>query len=132
MKYFKLTKECEFCGIKYSRKPTDHIGNFKRNKTCSKKCRYARLEKDTMHIDDWGYLRFNRTKQRYHRYVMEQHLGRKLRSDEEVHHIDENKLNNSIENLTILSKSEHTRITFLGKKRPDTWRIAKGYKPLCA
>lgn len=51
-----------------------------------------------------------------HRYVMEQYLGRKLKSDEIVHHIDENKNNNNIENLKVMTKSEHTRLHFLNKK----------------
>ena len=45
----------------------------------------------------------------YHRWLMEQELGRKLRSDEVVHHINENKLDNDINNLEVLSKSEHAR-----------------------
>jgi hypothetical protein len=47
---------------------------------------------------------------REHRYVMEQHLGRKLRKGEDVHHIDGNKLNNNISNLQVLSKSDHTKL----------------------
>lgn len=43
----------------------------------------------------------------YHRYVMEQHLGRKLRSDEIVHHRDENKLNNDISNLEVMDRAQH-------------------------
>ena len=34
-----------------------------------------------------------------HRYVMECKLGRKLKSNEIVHHIDEDKLNNEPDNL---------------------------------
>ena len=46
---------------------------------------------------------------REHRYIMECFLGRKLGSDEIVHHKDGNKKNNSIENLEILSRSEHIK-----------------------
>lgn len=42
-----------------------------------------------------------------HRYVMEQHLGRKLKREEEVHHKNGNKYNNDISNLIIMTKSEH-------------------------
>ena len=44
-----------------------------------------------------------------HRLIMEEHLGRKLSSDEIVHHIDGDKHNNDILNLTIMSRSEHSR-----------------------
>jgi hypothetical protein len=46
---------------------------------------------------------------REHRWIMEQHLGRKLESWEHVHHIDGDHLNNSIDNLEVLSNSEHQR-----------------------
>lgn len=42
-----------------------------------------------------------------HRLVMSEHLGRDLESDEWVHHIDENKLNYSIDNLELTNNSDH-------------------------
>lgn len=36
-----------------------------------------------------------------HRVVMEKHLGRRLRADESVHHIDGNRSRNAIENLQL-------------------------------
>jgi hypothetical protein len=54
----------------------------------------------------------NRTKDNYvllHRIVMENFLGRLLTKDEVVHHKDENKKNNAIENLELMSKSDHVR-----------------------
>jgi len=47
-----------------------------------------------------------------HRLVMEKKIGRKLTYDENVHHKDGNKLNNSINNLEIMSRSDHTRHHF--------------------
>ncbi len=44
-----------------------------------------------------------------HREVMEKHVGRKLLSTEIVHHKDENKQNNSIDNLEILTPSDHAK-----------------------
>lgn len=45
-----------------------------------------------------------------HREVMEIYLGRKLKSNEHIHHIDENPKNNNISNLKIVSPEEHVRI----------------------
>ena len=50
-------------------------------------------------------------KPRYqHRYVMEKHLKRQLRSDEHVHHKDGDKTNNALNNLEVLDCSEHQRL----------------------
>ena len=42
-----------------------------------------------------------------HRVVMERILGRPLRSDEVVHHVDGNKRNNDPSNLRLMTQSEH-------------------------
>lgn len=47
---------------------------------------------------------------REHRLVMERHLGRYLKPDEIVHHLDENTLNNHISNLQVLPKRDHDRM----------------------
>ena len=45
-----------------------------------------------------------------HRIIMENHLGRVLNTNEVVHHIDGNKKNNSIDNLQVLTKENHTKL----------------------
>ena len=45
-----------------------------------------------------------------HRYVMERHLGRALRSDEVVHHVNGDKYDNRPDNLQVMSLAEHSRM----------------------
>lgn len=53
---------------------------------------------------------------REHRWIMEQHIGRKLETWEHVHHINDNPLDNRIENLEVLSNSEHQKKELLFRK----------------
>lgn len=57
-----------------------------------------------------GYLEYTRGKHKgrlVHVVVMETHIGRALAPGECVHHIDENKLNNDIRNLQLMTRSSH-------------------------
>lgn len=64
------------------------------------------------------YRNGKRSAQFYSRYLMEQTLGRYLDSDECVDHIDENKLNDSIDNLQILTNAEN--VSKSSSNRPKT------------
>jgi hypothetical protein len=55
-----------------------------------------------------NYIKLN--SRHMHRVVMEQHLGRPLLSTEIVHHIDNNKWNNDISNLEVMSQADHIRL----------------------
>ena len=61
-----------------------------------------------------------------HRVVMENHLGRILRKDEYVHHIDGNSLNNKLSNLMVVSPSEHRRLHPLSREICE--KYSKQYK----
>jgi len=59
-----------------------------------------------------GYLEFTRGPHKgksVHVVAMEERLGRPLRDDEHVHHIDGDKINNSDNNLALVTRSGHMR-----------------------
>lgn len=51
-----------------------------------------------------------------HRILMMWNIGRRLMTDEYVHHIDGNRLNNLLSNLTIMTPSEHQSKSNKGRK----------------
>jgi len=56
------------------------------------------------------FIYFNGKGIRLHRYLIEKKLGRKLKRNEHVHHIDFNPQNNNLSNLQLLSSSEHEQL----------------------
>jgi len=58
-----------------------------------------------------------RQKKKYHRHVMEQHIGRTLEPWEVVHHIDGDKLNNELPNLELVEFGAHTFLHHKGARR---------------
>lgn len=60
-----------------------------------------------------------------HRLIMEQHIGRKLGTDECVHHINGDRADNRLENLELKSRSQHTKDDHASKRDPSKWRRYK-------
>jgi len=56
-----------------------------------------------------------------HRNTMEKELGRKLKKDQIVHHIDGNIFNNKIENLQVTNRSKHASL-HQQKENNNNWK----------
>lgn len=116
---------CPSCNKEVVKKSRDG----KKQKFCSHDCYAKNREargayKDEVVISEYIYKYLpnhpNSTKLGYvakHRLVVEETLGRFLSSDEIVHHKNGNKLDNRIENLTVMSQSEHNRYHAMNRGR---------------
>lgn len=117
----KQLVNCHNCKISFS-KIFSEVKRSKRN-FCSLKCYYEK-NTHTSHsgykggsISESGYkvIYVDKVKIFEHRHVVECHLGRKLTEDEIIHHINEDKLDNRIENLLVTSRLKHGNFHLLKK-----------------
>lgn len=101
IKFFAENRKIEVGGGKYcSNKCQTHLSNHPR-------WNGGRFKSKYIYIDNPDN---SKPHGRLHRILMEQKLGRTLTYDECIHHVDGNKNNNDISNLTIMTRSEHTRL----------------------
>lgn len=58
---------------------------------------------------------------REHRWIMEKHLGRKLKRTEAIHHKDGDRTNNDIRNLVLRTFSEHSKFHVKKTMKSGKW-----------
>ena len=102
----KVTLECVHCGKSFTRKSSLARGS---QAFCSYKCCGAHKRSGSINRQGYRVLTVDGCEILEHRWVVQQALGRALRAEELVHHIDGNKLNNVIENLEIMDRVSHSR-----------------------
>ena len=109
---------CDWCGAKFTRKRSDVERN--QHNFCDVGC-YL----DYINFEKAGAPNQKVAGKILYRTIAERNLGRPLKDDEEVHHIDGNHLNNSPDNLQVLSASEHSVIHASQKERDSLGRFTK-------
>ena len=113
-----VAKSCSWCGSAITvprHKLKEH--NFCNHSCwaqfrCSNPLQHPRW-KGGQNISSAGYIRTWTPDRRYvfeHRLVMESHLGRELHPTEVIHHRNGDKTDNRLENLELLSQSDHVRL----------------------
>ena len=117
----KIEVNCHTCGKKLFKIPSEL--ELHKNIYCSRDCYSKARKKLTRELSsNWnggiwitpdGYRFIKQEDGTYrgeHRLIMEKSLGRSLLSEEIVHHIDGDKLNNNIDNLCLMSRKQHADI----------------------
>lgn len=67
----------------------------------------------------------NRSLRDRHRLIMEDFIGRRLGRDEVVHHKNGDPSDDSIENLQVISRSDHAKLHMKGVRPPYTTKLTE-------
>lgn len=126
--------ECPVCGKHVEKIRKDGL----KAKTCSRECygkyrtgKHYGAYKDKVLISGYYYIykpdHPKAIKKGYvaeHRLVAEEKIGRYLKENEVVHHINENKLDNRQENLEVMTASEHIKLHANKRRRGQDGKFA--------
>lgn len=105
----RLRRQAQYCSVKCYR-AADHRRRYRSQRTQEIKGRTI--------ANGYIYWTFGRYRDiAEHRVLMEQHIGRELLPSEHVHHRNGIRHDNRIENLELLSRSEHSRLHYRGSPR---------------
>lgn len=137
----KVAKRCPTCGNSFSKSKKESYVQFENKTSCSLVCaskvRYQKIKDRFNNFRGGisiakGYVFILLPSHPYankkgyigeHRLVMEKHMGQYLPMHLDVHHKNRIKHDNRIENLQVLTKTEHGRIhaieNGLGKDKKD-------------
>ena len=108
-------KTCVNCGASFRPKRAA-------SKYCSRPCLWSNNGGQNKKPESWwistdGYIDGEvwvgeqKRRVKYHRIIMERHIGRVLLPSEDVHHINGCKTDNRIENLQVIDHGEHASIS---------------------
>jgi hypothetical protein len=104
----RVIADCAWCGkpVKWAQRPS------RQGAYCSRVCSGRGRAKGGLSFKDgrWQVHLRSGARQFYSRCLMEGHLGRHLTSEEVVHHMNEDKTDDRIENLEVVTPSRHTQI----------------------
>nr|DAV53029.1 MAG TPA: HNH endonuclease [Caudoviricetes sp.] len=121
-------KNCDACSKQY--RPRTSTSRF-----CSRPCQWSKnggqnRKKESWWINPRGYIEgrvwIDEQTQVYvkqHRWIMQKHLDRDLLPTEDVHHLNEIKTDNRIENLQIIDHGQHATLHNLEREYETGYKM---------